>query len=68
MGSPGVGDVGQPATSGGGGGGGQSMSAHDNILASTIALHTPAPLSFRFTEESGVPSVKPKHRHVLSGY
>ena len=31
----------------------QSISAHVNIPASTIALHTPEPLPVTFTEEMG---------------
>lgn len=31
----------------------QSISAHVTIPASTIALHTPEPLSFTFSEEMG---------------
>ena len=44
------------------------MSAHVNILTSTIALHTLVPLSLIFTEEKGIPPLKPKYKLVLSGY
>ena len=41
-------------------GGEQSISAHANILTSTLALHTPAPLSLTFTEEKGItPQLNP---------
>ena len=30
--------------------------------------NTPVPLSLFFTEEKGKPPVKPKDKHVLSGY
>ena len=47
---------------------GQSISAHINMLASTIALHTLVSLFLTFTEEKpkvkgipkGIPTIKPK--------
>ena len=35
--------------------GGSSLSAHVNILTSTIALHFPVPLTLIFSEEKGDP-------------
>ena len=46
----------------------ESISAHVNIPACTIALHILAPLSPTFTEKKGETPVKTKHKHVLSSY
>ena len=48
---------------GGGGGGEQSISAHVNIPASTMALHASTPLSFIFTE-GGYPRLSPNTTHI----
>ena len=51
----------------------QSISAHVNILASTIVLHTLLPLSLTFTEEKanvkgipkGISTIKPKKQTCI---
>ena len=44
-----------------------SISAHVNILPSTIALDALMPLSLTFTKKKWETPVKPKHSYVLSG-
>ena len=44
------------------------VSAYVKIVASTIALHTPAPLSLTFSEEKGDTPSKLKHMYVLSRF
>ena len=44
------------------------ISSCTNKPASIVALHTPLPLSLTFTEKKGESPIKPKHKHVLSGY
>ena len=68
------------ARRGGGGGtsdkwGGHFISAHVNIPASTIALYTSVPLFLSpplspipLLKRRGILPVKPKHKHVISGY
>ena len=46
----------------------REQSAQVNVQTSKIAFHTPMPLSLTYTKKKGDTPVKPKHKHVLSGY